>query len=79
MTRRMEPSFKYERDTISRAGSAECKFQQATCTFRWTKFVIHSLIHLWEDTSFVLASSSVVVAQCLEVDRRQTLVGVPDR
>ena len=34
-----------ERDTISRAGGAECNFEQATCAFRWTKFVIHSLIH----------------------------------
>ena len=57
-----------ERDTISRAGSPECKFDQAACAVQWTKFVINSLIHLWEDTSFVLASSCVVVAQCLVVD-----------
>ena len=40
--------------------------------------LINSLIHLWEDTSFVLASSCAVVAQCLVVVWWQTLVGVPD-
>ena len=66
-----------ERHKISRHGSAECKFGQASCAFRWTKFVNNSLIYLWEDTSFVLANTCVV-AQCLVVDWWQTLVRVPD-
>ena len=67
MTQRIEPFLKKnERDTISRAGSPECKFEQATCAFRWTKFVIDSLIHLWEDTSFVLAQQ---LSSCGPVSR----------
>ena len=68
-----------ERDFISRAGSPECSFEQGTCAFRWTKFVINSLIHLWEeDTSFVLAKQ---LCSCGPVSLShwwQTLVGVPD-
>ena len=67
-------TYERERETLSVAPAAR--------SLNWSKLrepfdersssLINSLIHLWEDTSFVLASSCAVVAQCLVVDWWQT-------